>query len=156
MTTRENVLQNHFLSVAFRANWMSARSFCKSNGMDLVAIESEHEEQYFLGKCRENIDLFEEFSHIGGVSNSAKGIESWYWITSVKEVKLNLNLESNETSKEKNCLQLIKRNNKFSYQRTNCFGDEPQSFVCQKVIYKKISAEARKWKCEVFSFLCDL
>lgn len=135
---------------------MSARSFCKSNGMDLVAIESEHEEEYFLGKCRENIDWFEGFSHIGGVSNSVKGNESWYWITSVKEVTLNLNLRSNEVGqKEKNCLQLVKSHNQFSYQRTNCFEGEPQTFVCQKVINKKIASEAAKWTCDYFSLLCD-
>lgn len=147
----------YFLSVAFRANWMSARSFCKSNGMDLVAIESEHEEKYFIGKCQEHIDWFEGVSHIGGVSNAVMGKENWFWITSTKEVQLNLNLEKSEISQKekKNCLQLVKSHGRFSYQRTNCFGGEPQTFVCQRVIYKTTATEPWKWKCEIFPFLCD-
>lgn len=134
---------------------MSARSFCKSNGMDLVAIESEHEENYFMGKCRENIDWFEGVSHIGGVSTAVEGKESWYWITSVKKVNINLNLDTNEVDQkaEKNCLQLVRNQDQFFYQRTNCFEGEPQSFVCQRIIYKK--SDVSKWQCDIFPFLCD-
>lgn len=148
--------KEYYLSVAFRANWMSARSFCKSNGMDLVAIEDKNEEQYFISKCKEKMDLFESFTQIGGVSNAVRGNESWYWITSVREIRIDLNLEKNETDQKKNCLQLVKNPNRtFSYQRTNCFGTESQSFVCQKNIYKKIPSDIRKWNVDILALFSD-
>lgn len=139
--TDENENSNekiYFLSVTFRSNWMSAQSFCKSYDMDLVALESEHEEKYFKKICENNSESFEELSHIGGVSNFVDGQENWFWIASRKKVNFNLSFSekaSNE-KEEKNCLQMVKGPRGFSYARTNCFGSELRKFVCQKMIFK--------------------
>ena len=118
---------------------MSAQSFCKSYGMDLVALESEHEAEYFLKACELASHSFEELSHIGGVSNTIDGRDNWYWITSNGKVTLNLRLKQESDKKnEKNCLQLVKNKHGFSYARTNCFSNELQKFVCQKLVLNKL------------------
>lgn len=130
----------YFLSVTFRANWMAAQSFCKSYGMDLLALESEHEADYFLASCEKSFESFEELSHIGGVSNAIDERENWFWITSHKKVNFDLKLKDNKTEKksEQNCLQLVKQKTGFSYGRTNCFGNELKKFVCQKINVSKL------------------
>lgn len=130
----------YFLSVTFRANWMAAQSFCKSYGMDLLALDSEHEAIYFMKKCEKSFESFEEVSHIGGVSNDFNGRENWFWITSNKRVNFDLKLKQNKTDKkgEQNCLQLVKQKTGFSYGRANCFGPELKQFVCQKVNVSKL------------------
>jgi hypothetical protein len=104
--------------------------------MDLVALESEHEAKYFLSACEIHRQYFEKVSHIGGVSINENA--SWFWITSNKQVNFDLKLANNELDgdEEKNCLHLVKAPRKFLYGRTNCFGNEMQKFVCQKMIFK--------------------
>lgn len=119
---------------------MSAQSFCKSYGMDLVGLASEHEAKYFLRKCKEAGSSFEELSHIGGVSSTLEDKDNWYWIWSNEKIKIDLKLKTNNTEKnEKNCLQLVKdQYGEFFYGRTNCYSSELQKFVCQKVILNKL------------------
>lgn len=127
----------YFLSVTFRANWMGAQSFCRSYGMDLVALESDHEAKYFMSKAfRNSAKDFEDLTHIGGVSNG--GTESWFWITSRKQVNFDMKLteSKNDSKEEKNCLQLVKESSGFSFTRTNCFDSELRKFVCQKLVIK--------------------
>lgn len=116
---------------------MGAQSFCRSYGMDLVALESDHEAKYFMNKAfRNSRDDFEDLSHIGGVSNSE--VKQWFWITSRKQVNFDLKLKEDKSDleEEKNCLQLSKNSNGFSFTRTTCFGSELRKFVCQKLVVK--------------------
>ncbi|CRK98438.1 CLUMA_CG011795, isoform A [Clunio marinus] len=133
----------YFVSIAFRGNWMSAQSFCRSYGMDLVALESEHEAKYFMKSCEKEIQSFEAFSHIGGVFESKDN--KWHWITSSEKINFELKFSSDNKNegdkKDENCLQLVKDNNGFSYGRTSCFGDKLQPFVCQRMIIKM-----NRWK----------
>lgn len=124
----------------FKANWMSAQSFCKSYGMDLLGLASEHEEKYFLAKCKEAKNSFEELSHIGGVSNNCADNDKWYWIWSNEKIQIDLKFRpESQKAKGRNCLQLIKDEyGDFSYSRTNCNSPELQKFVCQKIILNKL------------------
>lgn len=132
--------KQYFLSMEFKASWMSAQSFCKSYGMDLVGLASEHEAKYFLRKCQEASNFFEELSHVGGVSNTYEDNDSWYWIWSNEKIKIDLKLKNESDKKnEKNCLQLVKgQHGEFFYGRTNCYSSELQKFVCQKIIFNKL------------------
>lgn len=124
----------YFVSTAFRANWMNAQSFCKSYGMDLAAIESEHEANYFLKSCEINSMDFEEHSQIGGVLMN----NDWFWITSHQKVNFKLDMKKNDKH-DGECLQLVKSSGvRFSFGRTNCFSNrDAQKFVCQKLVYKQ-------------------
>lgn len=116
---------------------MNSQSFCNSYGMDLVALESEHEAKYFKKSCENRSEFFEQFSHIGGVLTQDEG---WHWITSYEKISFELNLKNQKninTSQEENCLQLLKLDNKFSYGRVNCFENILQKFICQKLIIKE-------------------
>lgn len=106
--------------------------------MDLVALESEHEKKYFMKSCENNYDLFEEYLHIGGVSEN----DGWNWISSNKKISFDLSLkepENRETSPEANCLQLLKSKQHFTFGRVQCSGSKLQQFVCQKLIVKENS-----------------
>jgi hypothetical protein len=115
---------------------MNSQSFCNSFGMDLVALESEHEKSYFTKSCENNIEFFEEFVHVGGVfaENNV-----WSWISSTRKLDLDLHLDKSRQSEEENesnCLQLRKFNKVFKFSRVQCFGSKLQQFVCQKLILK--------------------
>lgn len=115
---------------------MNAQSFCNSYGMDLVALESEHEAKYFTKCCENSSEFFENFSHVGGVLTQKDG---WHWIASHKKIHFDLNLKNDknlESHIDKNCLQLLKMQEKFSYGKVNCFGNQLEKFVCQKMIVK--------------------
>lgn len=123
--------KNYFVSTTFRANWMNAQSFCKSNGMELASLESQEEAEYFLASCEKNHEFFEEFSQIGGVLI----LENWYWISSRQRLNFKLDFQRNKNSRnDGECLQLVKRSErKFSFGRTECFSNcDAHKFVCQK------------------------
>lgn len=121
--------------MTFRANWMNSQSFCKSFGMDLVALESEHEKNYFIKSSENNIEIFEEYVHIGGVFAE----NDWISISSNKKLGFDLNLEKVqiENSTDLNCLQLRRSSKKLSFSRVQCFGNKLQQFICQKMIWKE-------------------
>lgn len=53
------------LSMDFEANWMDARSFCKTFDMDLATFESSYEFSHFLKKAMSHKSLFDRWTHIG-------------------------------------------------------------------------------------------
>jgi Lectin C-type domain len=120
----------YFLAKAFRETWMNSQSFCRSFGMDLVALESQHEADYFHKSCDRNVEEFEEVSHIGGVSDG----HDWYWLAS--QSKVNFDLKLDESESEKNCLQMVKVADHFSYTGVSCVDGSTRGFVCQKLIKK--------------------
>lgn len=53
------------LSMDFEANWMDARSFCKTFDMDLATFESSYEFSHFLKKALSHKSSFDRWTHIG-------------------------------------------------------------------------------------------
>lgn len=49
----------------FEANWMDARSFCKTFDMDLATFESGYEFSHFLKKALSHKSSFDRWTHIG-------------------------------------------------------------------------------------------
>lgn len=127
----------YFVSTTFRATWMNAQSFCRSYGMDLATLESEHEANYFFKQCENNYRILGDSTHIGGVLMT----DDWFWITSHKKVNFKLKFKDHQDSSNvKNCLQIVKENKHyFAFGRTNCFSGEVQKFVCQKFMKKQTS-----------------
>lgn len=123
----------YFISKNFHMNWINSKSFCSSFGMDLVAIESSHEEQYFLKSCERDSKSFEELTSIGATSELTHEKEKWFLTTTGSEINYNLNLMEDENNKGR-CLALVKTNEKFSYQRIECNGSDKHQFICQKLI----------------------
>lgn len=116
---------------------MNAQSFCRSNGMDLATIESDHEKNYFLKLCEINFRNFGESTHIGGVVID----KDWFWITTHRRVNFELNFKHPPKNDGKNCLTLAKNGIKlFQFGRTNCFNGEIEKFVCQKMVKKENSS----------------
>ena len=113
---------------------MNSQSFCNSFGMDLVALESSHEKNYFMKSCENNLNFFEAYSHIGAILEN----NEWSWISSNKKVSFELNLKekSIKNSTEANCLQLVKSQEEFLFSPVQCFGNDLQQFICQKMIVK--------------------
>lgn len=102
--------------------------------MDLAALESEHEANFFLKSCEMNSLDFDEFSQIGGVLMH----DDWFWITSHQKVNFKLDMKKNDKN-DGECLQLVKNSSvRFSFGRTNCSSNkDAQKFVCQKMIFKQ-------------------
>jgi hypothetical protein len=128
----------YFLSVNFRANWMDARSFCKSYGMDLVALESDHEAKYFTKACENNLRHFEDATLLGGVSVRESESERWYWISSNKNINYNIKWSNklSDFGASPKCLTFVREPEGFAYSKTNCYSDNVHQFACQKLIVK--------------------
>ena len=103
--------------------------------MDLVALESSHEKNYFMKSCENNLQLFESFSHIGAILEN----NEWSWISSNKKVNFELSFKkkTQNNSTAANCLQLVKSGQELLFSPVQCFGNDLQQFICQKMIVKE-------------------
>jgi hypothetical protein len=116
---------------------MNAQSFCRSYGMDLATLESDHEQNYFLNICGNNYRDLGDATHIGGVFKN----NEWFWITSHKKVDYKLKfMHPHVPNDNKDCLQMVKHRGtkEFFFGRTNCFNGDVQKFVCQKLVAPKL------------------
>lgn len=55
-----------YLSMHFEANWMAARSFCKTfDNMDLATFDNNYEWSTFLKKANSFRIHFDKWTHVG-------------------------------------------------------------------------------------------
>lgn len=54
------------MSINFEANWMEARSFCKTfDNMDLASFDSSYEWSNFLKRANSQRAFFDKWTHVG-------------------------------------------------------------------------------------------
>lgn len=109
--------------------------------MDVISLDTRDESDYVLKACYENSKLFQMFTYIGGISNSAKGKDGWIWWNSGKRVNYPLDWAKNEPnflSNVEHCLSIANKDGVFKLNDMPCFGQHDYKFTCQKSEFKKI------------------
>lgn len=123
------------MSESYKAPWNVALSTCHIFGMELLSLESESEESYFLNLCHQNSAKFDTFSHIGAVTNKAHSRNDWWWVNSGKKLVFNPAFppgEPNNNGGHERCLSLYKQPHGFMYNDMVCYRDWIMTFVCQE------------------------
>lgn len=71
-----NSKKMYWLPRHFRVPWLLTRSI--AYGFDILNLDTMVETQALMGMCEQNMDLFESFTHIGGVASIAGSRTQWY------------------------------------------------------------------------------
>lgn len=85
--------------------------------------------------CGRYPQLFGEYTHIGGVTNSGRSQTEWYWVGTNKKVSYNMIWKPGQPDFAGNnewCLTLAK-NSQFQFNDINCYGGWQEKFICQKI-----------------------
>ncbi|CAO1417879.1 unnamed protein product [Diamesa hyperborea] len=135
--TGENKIKSYFITRDFKLNWGDAHSFCKSFEMDLVALETAAESDYFFNLCEKGTNNFYPYLFIGG-TNIGVEKDSWYWMKTGSEIKYKLRFSEGEpynAGGRENCLAIYNNVDKKTYGLNDleCYGDVVASFACEKV-----------------------
>lgn len=147
-----------YLSIDFEANWMEARSFCKTfDNMDLATFDSSYEWSSFLKKANSHRFFFDKWTHVGEKNKRsdnetlqlkqqfAGGISKlignskhreWYWITTNRKIPFSMQFSTGQPNNylgKQNCLGISKEELSFEFQDIDCHGRFEEKFICQKV-----------------------
>lgn len=127
-----------YLSVDFEANWMDARSFCKTYGMDLMSLDTSYEFSNFVKQATKSFFYFDRWTHIGGISKLVGGGKQreWYWISTNRRVSYPLTFAAGQPNNylgRQNCLGISKEEKTFELQDIDCHGRFEEKFICQKI-----------------------
>jgi len=126
----------YYFSEIYQADWMGAFSFCKSNGMELMTMDSEDEAEYIMERLELNADYI-DFAYVGGVTTSLKDRNNWHWINSnFKKSEVSLPWGPNQPdggSNDEFCLGVERAaNRRFKFHDFSCFSRK-KPFICQLV-----------------------
>lgn len=105
--------------------------------MEFLSLENSQEQAVFLNLCHGKRELFDRWTHIGGITRVAKSKTDWYWVNSGNKAYFELQFhrgEPNNGGGNQMCLALDKQPNTFMYNDINCSGKFEEKFVCQEHI----------------------
>lgn len=119
--------KEYFLSHGIQLSWIHAHVYCRSHGLNLASLNSEHEKSYFLGISSRNFEKGVP-ANVGGVFID----QDWFWMSSGSQLTIQLNLTAENDNR--NCLQAVfDYDHEVKFKRTHCF-DEKSTFVCERII----------------------
>lgn len=132
--------KSYYIPRHVKALWSHTRSICTSHGMDAVSLETKAEEQNFLVMCYNNAALFDQWTHIGGISLVAKSTTSWFWVNSGNRISYPMAWMPDQPDFGHGnplvieyCLSIGKMaGNVFGFNDINCFGYNEFKFICQR------------------------
>ena len=107
--------------------------------MDFVSLDTEDEQDNFLTLCNKKPNLFESWTHIGGIALMDKSKDFWFWVNSGK-LDYSLKFAKNEPDNYQNvqhCLCIGKRNlSNFMFYDISCNSENDDKsgykFVCER------------------------
>lgn len=124
-----------WISTHFQAYWDQAKTICSSYGMEFLSLESLQEADGLLSLCHKKNALFDQWTHIGGVTTVPKSKTEWYWVETGKKVNFTLKFGSGQPDNaggKEWCLSLGKQpSNSFFFNDINCYGMHQFKFICQ-------------------------
>lgn len=128
-----------YYSSIFKATGTTARSICKSFGLDFASFETPFEDDYVFDLLSKNKKKFPREILIGGYSlKGGTSTDSWYWLSSgnhaVKETLKFAEGEPNDTDGSERCLVLYNLEDDFYLNDINC--NFERNFICQKIVLK--------------------
>lgn len=126
-------------------------NICHSYGMEFLSLDSGQEAEKFLQLCASNINLFDEWTNIGGLTKVAKSTTEWFWVATGEKLNFNLNFMPGEpndgggTGVNEMCLSFkFSDAGKALFNDIKCYqyGIHSYKFVCQTKVYEH--------KCQMF------
>lgn len=126
----KNSIKTYFVPRHFKAEWMYTRSICRAYGMDILTLETETEANVFfeLFKAKEN--LFDRYTHIGGMSEDANFLK-WYWVTTGELINYEINFPIGEPNRSGLCLAINKMET-LMFDDIHCYGGHQEKFICER------------------------
>lgn len=82
----------------------------------------------------QNIHLFDQWTHVGGLTTVPKSKDHWYWMTSGNKVNYSLKFGSGQPDNaggNEMCLSIGKQPGNFFFNDVNCYGMHQFKFICQ-------------------------
>lgn len=127
-------VKSYYSSRNFSLSWISAYIFCKTFGMDLVELQTQHEADNFFALCSKNESQIKnnELYHIGssrvGMSNN-----EFYWMTTGQLIAYPMDFRTveHQINDERNYLTIMKSAGSFTFQRIINYNN--QLFFCQRI-----------------------
>lgn len=102
--------------------------------MEFLSLESLKESDNLLQFCAKNPALFDQWTHIGGLTTVPKSQTEWYWVETGKKVDFGLKFGAGQPDNaggNEFCLSLGKLPGNFIFNDINCFGMHQFKFICQ-------------------------
>lgn len=103
--------------------------------MESLSLETLDEMNYLLNTCHKHEKLFDQFTHIGGMTTVGKSLDKWYWVSTGKRVDFPLKFTPGQPdfyAAVDFCLSLEKRADGFYFADIYCQGAYELKFVCQR------------------------
>lgn len=126
--------KTYWISTHFMAFWDQANDICHSNGMEFLSLETLQESNNLLSLCDQNIHLFDQWTHVGGLTTVPKSKDHWYWMTSGNKVNYSLKFgigQPDNAGGNEMCLSIGKQPGNFFFNDVNCYGMHQFKFICQ-------------------------
>lgn len=104
--------------------------------MESLSLETLDEADKFLQMCLKNEKLFEQYTHVGGITTVGKGLDKWYWANSGKHIDFALKFMAGQPDfygYNEYCLGLNKATDAFTFIDIICYGTYELKFICQKL-----------------------
>jgi hypothetical protein len=130
--------KTYWLSSHYKVHWNQAKTLCNSYGLEFVSVDSLDESDHLRELCKENIGLFDSWTHIGGLTTVKRSKTEWYWVESGKKLNFVLEFLPGQPDCSSNiemCLSLGKSGGKFLYNDFPCYGYHAYKFICQSKSY---------------------
>lgn len=126
-------MKTYYFSTELKLNWIQALVMCRSYDMSLVSFNTAVDYIEFKELYMENVDLFEEHTHIGG---SKINRNDWYWVNSGSQVTTMkfAKGEPNGAFIGENCLNMLQEGNKLVLNDLPC-SNVALKFVCESSEY---------------------
>jgi Lectin C-type domain len=125
----------YFLSTIFRAEWMEAFNFCKSNGMELANFRNRNEIDHFLDLLRRHGNFpANERIYIDGIGNIPGNRGPWHSFETGKLMDFNLPWlprEPNNLGGREYCMEINYEGHILALNDFVC--DIKLCFVCQEI-----------------------
>lgn len=128
--------KSYFVPRYFQTQWYQTKSICAAYGLEIVSFDSLEEVQNILQLCKQNTNLLNGQTHVGGMTLEGKSLDKWYWVETGKRIGFSLPFAANEPNFDggnEYCLSLSRDiNHNFAFNDINCSGSDETKFICQK------------------------
>lgn len=136
--------KTYYVSLTFKADWMGAVNFCRTNGMEIMTVESQEESENFIKLCDKNAGKFDSSpgwisAFVGGAQYNVTTKTIWNWYQSGKRFNSTIHwavLEpNNNAGATESCMAVNQEEGYFGYNDVPCYEkyDLYLTFICQKI-----------------------
>ena len=108
--------------------------------MEILSLDTADEFDNFNDEIfKSNENLFEQWTHIGGITLASKSTTRWYWVNSGNRINYQMQflpgMPDNPSGNEF-CLSFGKTQNGLLYNDIDCYAQYEFKFICQQDIIK--------------------